>query len=1587
MADIVLKDGSDVSTTYRETKALGVDTPDGGIALFFSEEVIPKEYTHPDTHHASMITGLSNVARSGNYNDLVGKLVGDLPRLEEVTLKFAEILECMCRDIPGVWDNVLGHSFTIVWDGHPYEGVFKNVEDEDVGYSNGYYLGNLTKALNLGRGEDTGEPFVITVDIGDPTYCTIMTDDPKETHTISITPNSVKKLDKKYLPDEVATKDFVADEIAKIQASGGTSEIDIFPETELTLQPAGFDGVYFIDDKDNSIGIYDYLSLVELNKEYYVVLDGVEYRCTEHMSDVEIPEDVTVNSARVLGNLAITGPDYEDSGEPFVIQYSDMVMFETVLKSCQIAVKSDTPDAESITVKLRIYQKTASVESSLPEFTSDDEGKVLSIKDGALVWSEVSGSNTVTEIDLIGENELVFYPGDALGVPVMGGGYSFYQNASNAIDPFEMTVGESYFVELDGKTYEVQANDASAVSPGTIFLGNGATLGFPDTGEPFAIGYMTGSGVGSGVTVFDLTNPVIFVESVEFAYVGTGIDGLFRYECTLLPGSAGYEALHGIEVGKSYAVTHDTYINRYVAIDSTNELDEMASVTKSISFGYPRGIQFNIENYTLNGETIDRVRIVADIADQSSSLTRNVMIGEDIKHTFRLYQEKEATSSALPEFTSDDENKVLTIKDGTPTWSEVSGSSTVTEVEILPEKEYTLDAADAGLGFSISFDEEDAEEYIEYKSIRDLTPGEKYIVSFEGVSYECECQDRSKELEDSFGIVLNSSRVLGNIYYYDMSAPESSGEPFCIMFIDGEIPSTGDSNYPVNQVSFSCVSDIAAETINVKIGISKKGNSGAESSLPEFTQEDEGKVLSIKDGAPSWVRISGATTVTEVDVLAKSTIEFKLSGNSYNTSLPELFELIVDESYVVLWDDTEYNCVAYETEIGTRDAVCLGNKEVMTSGSTEILEPFVISHIPDVSVISLAVANGDESPSHAVRIYQKVESAPQYSWNDIADKPFGGEIQSIELMNDTISFDYLSKITEAFYGYGYGYIFNNDVSKAIDAGFNTATVEWNGTEYAVEPIIEDGAIILGNFEILDGIGDNGLPFAMAIGKADGEYGAEIYAIESIPPENIDNPEPITKTVKVSIEINNIKTIDTKYLPEHLQFGETNGLIEILPVTTYENFTLDSQYGVHSYGTAGSYPLTVDETYIVSWDDADYECVAQDAGSLLSGAVLLGNASNFGLSGNDEPFIIATLNGLGTEFFSLTDTEDGGSHSVRIVQERVIVKHIDSKYLPKQLQFGEVYVDATLINGTYKYVYEDGYWLPESYIPITSDIHLVVGSIYTLAINGEEYECECFNIQGLPAVGNPAVVGGEDNGAPLLIGEDADGSSLGEPGFALMPLEDPDPTVTTEVSYDIELTCSGISFKKLNSEYLPDHLQFGVIKAGTVLTEETTVYCAEQLGSDSYYTVVSSIGIIENARYHVMFDGNSYGLVGTKNDNSLMLVSDDESFVLVDNFQGRGVSVLFSTQGKHTYKVTLYESAIKTIDPKYIPSDIGSSSLPEVTTSDNNKVMTVVDGVWAAQTPASGLPEVTSSDAGKFLRVSSTGSWIVEALQDVSEVGA
>lgn len=100
-------------------------------------------------------------------------------------------------------------------------------------------------------------------------------------------------------------------------------------------------------------------------------------------------------------------------------------------------------------------------------------------------------------------------------------------------------------------------------------------------------------------------------------------------------------------------------------------------------------------------------------------------------------------------------------------------------------------------------------------------------------------------------------------------------------------------------------------------------------------------------------------------------------------------------------------------------------------------------------------------------------------------------------------------------------------------------------------------------------------------------------------------------------------------------------------TTLPPFTEYSMF--NAYGTAVEVELSmsVGETYDVEWDEQTHECVVQDASALMDGVFVLGNAEGYGLDGNEEPFVIAVWPHGVVDFLSLTDTQEGGVHTVSI----------------------------------------------------------------------------------------------------------------------------------------------------------------------------------------------------------------------------------------------------------------------------------------------------------------------------------------------------
>lgn len=248
--EIVLLDENGIETVYSDAYTLEVDTPDGDTTTYVNENLlrsqqqtdweqtdetqvdfiknkptIPEAYTHPDTHPASMITGLAAVATSGAYENLRNKPFGDIVLLPETEAAFHEVLSnCYSSSVDLMDTAVIGETYLVIWDGIEYTCVAKDSADVfDTADAGTFCLGNATKFLGLGWGEDTGEPFLVIVSGEDDTQLLALTDDTASSHRISIRPvNNIRKIDAKYLPDDYGGNDGItAADVTAMLASAG----------------------------------------------------------------------------------------------------------------------------------------------------------------------------------------------------------------------------------------------------------------------------------------------------------------------------------------------------------------------------------------------------------------------------------------------------------------------------------------------------------------------------------------------------------------------------------------------------------------------------------------------------------------------------------------------------------------------------------------------------------------------------------------------------------------------------------------------------------------------------------------------------------------------------------------------------------------------------------------------------------------------------------------------------------------------------------------------------------------------------------------------------------------------------------------------------------------------------------------------------------------------------------------------------------------------------------------------------------------------------------------------------------------------
>lgn len=158
-------------------------------------------------------------------------------------------------------------------------------------------------------------------------------------------------------------------------------------------------------------------------------------------------------------------------------------------------------------------------------------------------------------------------------------------------------------------------------------------------------------------------------------------------------------------------------------------------------------------------------------------------------------------------------------------------------------------------------------------------------------------------------------------------------------------------------------------------------------------------------------------------------------------------------------------------------------------------------------------------------------------------------------------------------------------------------------------------------------------------------------------------------------------------------------------------------------------MTVGDIYTVNYNGTSYDCVAQDGTPVTPGFILLGNGSNFGLVGNDEPFMIITMvggiDGIGGMLLPLDGTTEG---TLSITHKTEVIHKLDPKYLDLsgvQACGAKVYYGAANeLSDAMMYLYTDkectrketleGFLdVMEQQVPALVNI-MVMGSVYGVA---------------------------------------------------------------------------------------------------------------------------------------------------------------------------------------------------------------------------------------------------------------------------------
>lgn len=393
--------------------------------------------------------------------------------------------------------------------------------------------------------------------------------------------------------------------------------------------------------------------------------------------------------------------------------------------------------------------------------------------------------------------------------------------------------------------------------------------------------------------------------------------------------------------------------------------------------------------------------------------------------------------------------------------------------------------------------------------------------------------------------------------------------------------------------------------------------------------------------------VDGMEYVEHDELMSSQEFTFKESTDGeYYASLENPILMKKDNAYRVTWDGTSYDCICKEYLYGDGVLVhMLGNGKISGDEYEESSEPFAIGTMANIAT---SIMTNDTATTHTVRVVEveEVESIHYLDSKFIKDMYGSNGMKEVDVLPYKLLNFSQDAVFSAFHS-SYIEPTTSGMPFAIEAG-KKYSVLWDGQTYECEgfnaSLGEVSGVALGNTTLFDFGDDTGEPFVIS------------YIPQSMANAFFTLDTAGTHFVRIYEVVEDIEYINPKFI-QGMYSAEVVEGEKILPK---QSFIFEAENSViYSAIINKNFTLIEGETYRVTFDDIDYDCVC----GMYGDTMYLGNARAISnqLETTTHPFLVAIQNSS-TATAGIFTFLKGVSHIVGITKLHEIIKQIPSKYV-------------------------------------------------------------------------------------------------------------------------------------------------------------------------------------------------------------------------------------------------------------------------------------------------------------------------------------